>query len=307
MYNLSICILTRNRVNHVRSLLDSLEPALQQCSLACEVILLDNASTEKLSTEETINYQSSFAFRTIIQKSNIGFANNYLAAFYHSDSEWCWVLGDDDIYDFPRILQKLHEIDSNYSTHGREPPSLIHINHSHFFQENERITEVKERVHQIHADLLLCEKDFLNLVSNSIGGLLFVSSNIFKLSSLRNRLKSKYLVTYASSCICLAVPLIAIRNSNIFVISNPLIKDRLRGSWSMDAAPEIVFRLDLPCSIYASKNPLAIQALIPSYRLRSIVKAMIVGLYNRDLQKTTYFIMKTLWIWLGNHSSLLRH
>jgi len=92
------------------------------------------------------------------------------------------------------------------------------------------------------------------------------------------------------------VPLIAIHNSRAYVISEPLIKDRLGGSWSADNPQEHVFRLELPCSIFASQNPIAIKALaIENSRLRSFAKTVIVGIVNKDLARTFFFISQFLW------------
>jgi hypothetical protein len=174
--------------------------------------------------------------------------------------------------------------------------SLIHINHSHFVEEDDQHIVLKEKVHSIDSDALLSEADFLELFVGSIGSLLFVSSNIFKMTHLRSRLKANYLHAYANNCICLSVPLIAIHNSRAYVISEPLIKDRLGGSWSADNPQEHVFRLELPCSIFASQNPIAIKALaIENSRLRSFAKTVIVGIVNKDLARTFFFISQFLW------------
>jgi hypothetical protein len=73
-----------------------------------------------------------------------------------------------------------------------------------------------------------------------------------------------------------------------------LILDRL--SWSADNPQEHVFRLELPCSIFASQNPTAIKALaIENSRLRSFAKTVIVGIVNKDLARTFFFILQFLW------------
>jgi glycosyltransferase involved in cell wall biosynthesis len=276
-------------------LLDTLAPALKEFSVPTEVILLDNASADCLRLEEVARYQLLFNFRVIRHSYNIGFACNYLATFCHSTGEWCWVLGDDDVYDFPNILEIFKMVDSSVGHDDYTSPSLIHINHSHFTDEANKRMVLKERVHSLHSDALLSETDFLELVTDNIGGLLFVSSNIIKMSCIRQRLKVNYLTSFASSCVCLAVPLIAIQKTKVYVIADPLIKDRLGEAYWMERA-EMVFRLELPCSIFASQNPTAIKALaINNSRLRSFAKTVIVGIMNKDLARTFFFISQFLW------------
>jgi glycosyltransferase involved in cell wall biosynthesis len=296
MYKLSICIITRNRVNHVRSLLDNLALTLKDYSCPVEVVLLDNASSECLIPEEVTRYQHLFDFRIIYHDSNIGVARNYLAALSNSAGEWCWVLGDDDIYNFSGILDIFSLVNCNCVHDDFIRTSLIHINHSQFVEDGDKHFVLKERVHSIDSDALLSEADFLGLFVGSIGSLLFVSSNILKMTHLRSRLKANYLHAYANNCVCLSVPLIAIHRCRAFVISEPLIKDRLGGSWSGDKTQEHVFRLELPCSIFASQNPTAIKTLaIKNSRLRSFAKTVIVGIVTKDLTKTIFFISQFLW------------
>jgi hypothetical protein len=213
MYKLSICIITRNRINHVRSLLDNPAPALKDLSCPVEVIFFDNASSECLNPEEVTRYQHLINFRIIYHESNIGAARNYLAALSNSAGEWCWVLGDDDIYDFKKILKIFNLVNCKGAHDDLIRTSLIHINHSHFVEEGNKHIILKERVHSIDLDTLLNETDYLDLVVGPIGGLLFVSSNIFKMSHLRSRLKANFLYAYANNCVSLSVPLIAIHNS----------------------------------------------------------------------------------------------
>jgi len=200
MYKLSICIITRNRINHVRSLLDNLALELRDFSYPVEVILLDNASSECLNPEEVTRYQHLINFRIIYHESNIGVAQNYLAALSNSAGEWCWVLGDDDIYDFKKILKIFNLVNCKSAHDDFIRTSLIHINHSHFVEEDDQHIVLKKKVHSIDSDALLSETDFLELFVGSIGSLLFVSSNIFKMTHLRSRLKANYLHAYAFLC-----------------------------------------------------------------------------------------------------------
>lgn len=77
---------------------------------------------------------------------------------------------------------------------------------------------------------------FLDIISDTIGGLLYVSSNIFRVSTISNLLNEDYLVSYASSCVCLATPLLALRKGQVYVVPEPFISNRLQGTWSMDGS-----------------------------------------------------------------------
>jgi glycosyltransferase involved in cell wall biosynthesis len=298
---LSICILTRNRVNHVRFLLDNLSIALSKFDAPCEVILLDNASSETLSDREINRYSAQFSFKIVQHKHNIGFASNFLAALNKAEGDWCWMLGDDDIYDFSKILWYFKEDNAKkFDLEAHSRISLIHINHSHFIERDGKSIITKSRVHAIDSDVVMEEASFLELISGSIGSLLFVSSNIYRLSAFAHLVNPDYLVASASCCASFAVTLIAIRQSQILVISDALIKDRLRGLWSMESNSEKLFRLELPCSIYASDNPAAIRAfIIDHWRIKSFLKSLLVGIIHKDIKRSIYYALQTF-KWLAH-------
>jgi glycosyltransferase involved in cell wall biosynthesis len=304
---LSVCIITRNRVDHVRSLLQSLSSTLPEFLDFCEVIVLDNASAETLSPKEAELYSSLFTFRLIRHSIDIGFCRNYISALHQAKGEWCWVLGDDDVYDFENILPSFRDVISRANECDvRTQVSLIHINHSQFIEDEEGKTTVIDRVHRIATDTVFSEASFLDAVSSSLGGLLFVSSNIYRMSALRPHIHEEYLVSFASSCVCLAIPLIAIRYGQVYFIARPLIQDRLQGEWSMSSTPEKVFRLELPCSVFASRNPAAIRTLIIRHsRLRTLAKTLVVGVASRDFKKSWYYLSNFVaWSIAGTSSPL---
>lgn len=86
-------LITYNRSEHLRK---TLEAFLTAGLFSMELVILDNASTD--STAEVVqSFQNRWpALRYVRNKINIGGNPNYLRALELVDSEYCWVIGDDD-------------------------------------------------------------------------------------------------------------------------------------------------------------------------------------------------------------------
>jgi glycosyltransferase involved in cell wall biosynthesis len=105
---LSLFIITYNRSKLLRRTLDYLAN-----SLLCEyqIIILNNASTD--DTKQVANeYAGRLPKLSIVNnKANVGPNANFLKAFDYSDSEYTWILCDDDIFDLTKFSDVLDSIE----------------------------------------------------------------------------------------------------------------------------------------------------------------------------------------------------
>ncbi|MCI5051702.1 MAG: glycosyltransferase [Simkaniaceae bacterium] len=103
MYRLAICIPTFNRVACLEKLLKSVVPQLEK---DVQIVVSDNASSD--GTEELA---SRYPIKYIRQPTNIGPDRNALQAIAAADAKYCWIFGDDDLFEpwaMRRVLPHLN-------------------------------------------------------------------------------------------------------------------------------------------------------------------------------------------------------
>jgi glycosyltransferase involved in cell wall biosynthesis len=296
---LSICIPTKDRLEHLRALLGSLVGAAACCPFDFEVVVLDNASDDWLDEEEVSFYAQKIRFKFIRHACNIGFPGNYLAALHEASQEWIWILGDDDIYDFVGIFGGIKA--ALVASQALADPlslSLIHINQSQFREIAGRQIEVKANVHECRHTGLLNEDEFLDIVSNSLGGVLFVASNVLRMASLAPRLNMLRL--HSNQALCMCTPLIASSLGSVFFLGEPLIQNRLGAPWSSwPQGFEMAFRVDVPLAILESRNMNGIyKLLISKISLKAYAKVVMIAIASGDLFKAWRFSSTCAWYWI---------
>ncbi len=95
MKKLSICIPTYNRSEYLNNCLNSI--FLNNINLSeIDICISDNNSTDNTS-EVVIAYENKLNIKYIKNTKNIGVAQNILKVVGLSDSEFCWIIGDDDL------------------------------------------------------------------------------------------------------------------------------------------------------------------------------------------------------------------
>ena len=106
---LSICIPTYNRANYLARTLDSI---LKQTSSDIEIVISDNASTD--DTELIVcNYLRQYKqIKYFKHTTNVGADRNYLKVIELANSDYCWLLGSDDLIINGAIVKVLNEIKS---------------------------------------------------------------------------------------------------------------------------------------------------------------------------------------------------
>jgi abequosyltransferase len=120
MYDfLTLCIPTYNRASKLKKSLDVLVPIVKKFNI--NILVSDNCSTD--NTEDIVNSYNTKAFRISYYKndSNIGAEANFKKALSLSNSDYSWLLGDDDI-----ILSK--EINKILNILKEKSPNLMIVN-----------------------------------------------------------------------------------------------------------------------------------------------------------------------------------
>ncbi len=93
---LSICIPTFNRANNLLNCLTSINTSLKNSYHEVEICISDNCSTDK-TADIVKNFNSLAKVKYNLNKSNLGFAQNFLKVVSMSSGKYAWLLGDDDL------------------------------------------------------------------------------------------------------------------------------------------------------------------------------------------------------------------
>ena len=171
---LSIFIPTFNRNN---ILFDNLKFLLPQLNSECKVVVLDNCSDISVSTTlKDVQLQYPATINIITNKVNIGAAANVVRCFELCDTDWLWVLGDDDKPDCNSIKTILEHINIYEDS--------IFINFSSEIKSREKLFTTSK------------QDEFIELM-DSWSNVLFISSAIYKASVLKKHLRVAYHYIYS--------------------------------------------------------------------------------------------------------------
>jgi glycosyltransferase involved in cell wall biosynthesis len=165
MKKLSICIPTYNRQDFLKRLLDNCIKETAGIEKFVEVCVSDNGSTDK--TEKILKEYSlkSRLIRFRRNRKNLGFDSNLISVLSMARGEYCWIIGDDDLFLKDSIKEILEIIDlKNPDFIISEFKSSFHGNYINWKKNSE--IEDNEQIRKI----------FLNKFSE----LSFISSNIIK-------------------------------------------------------------------------------------------------------------------------------
>lgn len=160
---LSIVIPTYNRNEKILRILDKVASINKKYSLS--VIVIDNnsdVSTEEFLRNENFNLVNNVKF--IRNRGNVGLGGNLINTFLNCETEWIWLLGDDDLPLDDSIEKILSEIEN-----AEEKDFLIKFNSAagKFPEQNTEIKNIN--------DLIDFNSDF-GYYSN----MLFISNSVFR-------------------------------------------------------------------------------------------------------------------------------
>jgi len=120
MTKLTIAIPTYDRNRQLR---ENLEILIPQLTAECSLLIIDNCSPQPVEPDVRDlldRLPANVDYRVIRNRVNVGGAANVLRCFEHCQTEWLWVLGDDDFVASEAILMLFSAI--------REKPEAVFIN-----------------------------------------------------------------------------------------------------------------------------------------------------------------------------------
>lgn len=265
---LSIAIPTYNGARYIQETLDSIVSQLGEISEEVEILVSDNASTDK--TSEIIGeYQRKYSFvRYFCNDENLGADRNFDLAVRRSSGEYVWLFSDDDIM-VPGAIKKAISVLKNY-------PKLaaIFVNWGNY-NPNLKKHNIKRNVNIQKDMLFITADDFLSTVKlNAI----FVSSNIIR-RSLWEKFSPEIYID--SNWIHYAILLNLIVGHRSYCISEPYVMYRT-GNIRWDK-----------CSEESIKNTIALIKILNSligkgYSKKSITKAAKVIIHHLPVEIMRY-------------------
>ncbi|HEV2620169.1 MAG TPA: glycosyltransferase family 2 protein [Acidobacteriaceae bacterium] len=131
---LSICIPTYNRADCLDNCLGSLERAIRRCNDQIEIVVSDNASTDR--TQDVVDaWKALLPIRYVRNAANIGGERNFFSAASHAKAEYVWIFGDDDDFEEFAVEEILRYVGmgydvilSNYSSWSKDMEQMITSN-----------------------------------------------------------------------------------------------------------------------------------------------------------------------------------
>jgi hypothetical protein len=225
---LTVAVPTYNR-NQV--LAENLAGLLPQLTAECRLLVLDNCSDVPVA--ETLapllaGYPGVEA-QVVRHRVNIGANANIMRCFELCDTEWLWVLGDDDPVK-PDALQTIFRYLNRY-------PEAMFFNFS--VEHHPRRAPVVTRG----------RREFIDRI-DSFGNLIFISTSLYRVDALLPSLKVGYQYTY-SMAPQFVVLLQSLKDTGVCYLVDEtivtLIPSPLQEQWSViDFALGVPILLDLP-------------------------------------------------------------
>jgi glycosyltransferase involved in cell wall biosynthesis len=231
MKKLTIAIPTYNRIQYLERHIEALLP---QLSAECHLLIIDNHSNVDVarSLSATLGQYPGLSYKILRNPVNIGGNANVLRCFELCETDWLWVLGDDDLVGPKAITIALRAIE--------QYPENILLNFCGLGMHREQAVET------------VGVGDFIKSW-DSFSNILFISANIYHAKTIKTRLSYGYHFAYTCAP-HLAMVLQALQPTGKAVLLSDRLLDGqclipLEESW----APIIVFLgkmllLELPLS-----------------------------------------------------------
>ena len=205
---LTIALPVYNGALRIRPLLDSLVQNLR-CFPEIEVLVLDNASTDK--TLEVINsYRSKIArLRVISHENNIGPDSNFAECVRLAGSKYVWIIGDDDTLADGAVQEVLSVLSKN--------PDLVGVLCNFSICPANKVM-IKESVIHLEIDQLVnSAAELTNIAGLNMN---FLSAVVHSREHFLSVEAKKY---YGSYWLQLGVFLEYSINKPVYVISRPIV------------------------------------------------------------------------------------
>lgn len=203
---LTISIPTYNRVEKLKKNIFLLDRELKFCKdTNIQVKIFDNNSFNFNFKEESVLLNQEYPYLQFYRNiSNVGLSGNILKCLEHVNTEWVWILGDDDFI-LPNALNKvLAAIKSD--------PNLVYINF------NSDLVKRKNDFSTVGCEEFVRDID-------SFYNLLFISSGIYRVNRYMPFLKFGYLYNYTLAP-HLSVLISSLNNKSVCLFSSTEILNR---------------------------------------------------------------------------------
>lgn len=136
---LSICISTLNRADFLRITLGKILPQLTD---QCEVLVVDNASTDNTPHVVAELMRRDGRLRYVRKETNLGMDGNFDRAVELARGDYCWLTSDDDVFKPGAVAAVLGAL--------AEEPSAVLVNYE--FRDFDLSELLQERVLDLDAD-----------------------------------------------------------------------------------------------------------------------------------------------------------
>lgn len=279
---LTVAIPTYNRNDTLHKNLAQLLP---QLTSECKLVILDNKSDRPVveTLQNILDEYPALQVEIIRNRQNIGGAANVARCFELCDTEWLWVLSDDDTVKPDAIETVLKEI----AIH----PDSVYIT---FSSDNHYRTEP---IATVGLNEFVAKLDYF-------GSALFISTGVYRSSALQGKLKFAYHYLYTASphLVLLLMALgedgkCQLLTEQIVTYERPSIEQR----WSyVNITPGLMTLLELPLPTHVQKTlaeKIRVSQPSPRYNAQLFLHAAIetrnerniLYLYDQTCSRSNYF------------------
>lgn len=225
---LSICIGTFNRAALLGATLQSV---LTQVTEECEIVVSDNASTDK--TEEVVaEYgRRTDRLRYFRQATNVGLDKNFDHTVELAQGEYCWLVSDDDLVKPGAVKRVLDAL--------RSSPSLVVVNIEYMDFSMSKL--VQRRATEFDSDRVYSPDDMDRLFSEiDQDVIMYIGSTVIRREIWLSRERARY---YDTLFIQAGIIFQKKLPGETLAIAEPLISYRLGNAQFTSKLPEIVYRI----------------------------------------------------------------
>jgi abequosyltransferase len=208
---LTICIPTFNRSSFLAGTLDSI---LSQLTPECEVLVVDNASSDSTPEVVLAYAERCSQLRYFRQETNVGLDRNYDTAVQQSQGEYCWLFTDDDLLKPGAVDSVLGALQVSYS--------LVVVNLE--FRDYEMRSVLKPRHLERTQDRVYAPDELDQLFVDLQGSFWSICNLVIKRDVWMSRDRARY---YGSLFIHVGVLFQKALPGPVLLIAEPLVSYRL--------------------------------------------------------------------------------
>jgi abequosyltransferase len=272
---LTIAIPTYNRIELLKK---NIGYVIEQLTSECKFLIIDNSSDYDIRYElsSVLNLYPDIDIEIVINSTNIGGNSNVMKCFELCKTDWLYIIGDDDKLLDGSIILFIEDIKRHYD----------------YFNINYKWNSTQKWASHRPKSCFGIDSFIVDI--ESISQVLFISSNLYHVSYLRNFILFGYLFQL-SNAPHIALLIMALNEnesskvflSDQFIVNNGYeeVPDRLK--WSeLSLYRDIRLLLDLPLSDKVKK--LIFYKLKKSFTMKMLMNCLILE-YERNHSRTLLF------------------